>query len=211
VTVELMIATDLVEVRQLAEALGPAESRWSPGTTGADVDTRLEQWRDDVAAGPSVESVVVAMWTPLGAAVPLTTIDDVAWADRVEVALAGWLAAFGAAMRRCADGGRIVAVVERPSPLDSAGRVVESGVADAVFALVRSFARLGGPRGVRVNAASTPLRLVPAVVVAPVPPLPGFPGGLVPELSGAVEMLLGRGVAGVTGTVVHVDGGRSWT
>ena len=114
------------------------------------------------------------------------------------------------AARRVADGGAIVAVAERPSPLDCAGWAPESGIADAVEAFVRSLARSEGGRGVRVNAVTTPARFVTGPVVAPAPPLPSFPGSIDADLAAAATMLLGPGVVGVTGAVVHADAGRSW-
>jgi enoyl-[acyl-carrier-protein] reductase (NADH) len=129
---------------------------------------------------------------------------------RAERPYAAWYAALGAASRRCRDGGVIVALVERPSPLDCAGWSPEGGIADAVEALARSLARSEGSRGVRVNVVTTPLRMMPERVVAPLPPLASFPGSMHVEVLGAVTMLLGDGVAGVTGTVVHADCGRSW-
>jgi hypothetical protein len=209
----LVLGTDMPEVRELAAALDASAvdlvdpEGWSGGA--ADAAGALTGWRERVASGDAVQGVVVAMWSPLRSAGPLLDVDDDTWATS-EAAVTAWTAGLGAAVRRCADGGRVVAVVERPSPLDAAGRVVESGVADAVEALVRSLARSEGHRPVRVNGVSTPLRLVPERVVAPAPPLATFPGAVRPELAEAVRMLLGPGVAGVTGTVLHADGGRSW-
>ncbi|MHB1138873.1 MAG: SDR family oxidoreductase [Microthrixaceae bacterium] len=213
-TIGLLIGTDEPEVRVLAAALAPASSEWCPELPDASsaelVDARLEEWRDGVGDGPPVASVVVAAWSPSRPASPFDQLSDGDWATRLEQALACWFASLGAAVRRCADGGRVVAVVERPSPLDAAGRAVEAGVAEAVEALVRSLARSQGGREVRVNAVSTPIRVVPATVVAPAPPLPSFPGTVETELAQAVQMFTGPGVDGVTGTMLHVDGGRSW-
>ena len=200
----VVLGTDVAEVRELADALAAS----SVELVGA--DTALADWRERVAAGPPAAGVVVAVWSPLRPAGPLVDVDEATWARSCEAAITAWVAGLGAAVRRCADGGRVVAAVERPAPLDSASRVIESGVADAVEALVRSLARSEGHRSVRVNGVSTPVRLVPERVVAPAPPLPTFPGGVQPELAEAVRMLLGPGVAGVTGTFLHADGGRSW-
>ena len=112
---------------------------------------------------------------------PLVEIDLDAWVVRSELALARWVAALGVAKVRCADGGAIVAVVDRPAPLDCAGWAPESGIADAVEALIRSLARVEGPRGVRVNAVTTPARLTRRPVVDPPPPLAGFPGRSAPR------------------------------
>lgn len=213
-TVDLLIGTDVAEVRSLSAALGPTSAEWCPDLSdvpsGELADARLEEWRDGVDDGPPVASVVVAAWGPGGPAAPLVELADDDWSVRLERTFSVWFSALGAAARRCADGGRIVAVVERPSPLDAAGRAAEAGVADGVEALVRSLARAEGHRGVRVNAVSTPMRLVPGVVIAPAPPLASYPGGVEPELAHAVEMFTGPGADGVTGTMLHVDGGRSW-
>ena len=107
-------------------------------------------------------------------------------------------------------GGAIVAVVERPPPLDAAGWGPASAVADAAENMVRSLARSEGGRGVRVNAVTTPVRLQHPPLVDPAPSLATFPGTVGREVVGAVRMLLGDDAAGVTGTVVHADCGRSW-
>jgi NAD(P)-dependent dehydrogenase (short-subunit alcohol dehydrogenase family) len=209
----VVLGTEVDEVRQLADGLGAAAvelvgaAAWRGDPPGS--ASGLTDWRERVALGTPAEAVVVAMWAPARDAAPLVDLDDDAWGAAVESAIAGWVAGLGAAVRRCADGGRVVAAFERPAPLDAAGRVVESGVADAVEALVRSLARSEGARSVRVNGVSTPLRLVPERVVAPAPPLASFPGS-VSDVVEAVRMLLGPGVSGVTGTVVHADCGRSW-
>ena len=199
----LVLGTDVDPVRQLAASLG---GDWLPV---AEVDT-LEHWRGDVAAGPPVDAVVVAVWPAEVASGSLTSLTDAEWMARAEDPLLRWPVALGAAVARCADGGTVVAVVERPAPLDAAGWAPESGVADAVEALVRSLARSEGPRGVRVNAVTTPARVAPASPVAPAPSLPTFPGSVDGEVVGAVRLLLGADGSGVTGTVVHADCGRSW-
>ena len=170
----------------------------------------FDGWRAEIAAGDRVTAVVVAVWPHEHAPAPFATMSAGEFARRSEWPFAAWYAALGAAAARCADGGVIVALVERPSPLDSAGWAPESGCADAVEALVRSLARSEGPRGVRVNAVTTPARLAPALPIAPPPPLPTFPGRIDVEVADAVAMLLGSGTSGVTGSVVHADCGRSW-
>jgi enoyl-[acyl-carrier-protein] reductase (NADH) len=170
----------------------------------------LEQWRADTSHGAATPRVVVAVWPIDHASEALVDASASEFARRAEWPFAAWYAALGAAAARCAEGGVVVAVVERPSPLDCAGWAPESGMADAVEALVRSLARSEGPRGVRVNAVTTPTRLAPARPIAPPPPLAVFPGRVDVEVAAAVAMLLGQGVAGVTGTIVHADCGRSW-
>ena len=73
-----------------------------------------------------------------------------------------------------------------------------------------SLARSEGPRDLRVNAVTTPARLIHGAVPAPPPPLASFPGTVEREVAAAAQMLLSGGVLGVTGTVVHADSGRSW-
>jgi hypothetical protein len=210
----LLIGSAVEAVRDLASALRAdllvvpdvppgAGADW--GWTGP-----LEAWRAEAAVGPAVPAVVVAPWTDAVAeARPLADLDLVAWVARNEVPHARWFAAMGVAAARCADRGAIVAVVEQPAPLDSAGRAAETGVADAVEALARSLARSEGPRGVRVNTVTTPTRLTRPPVVQPPPPLATFPGAVVIEVAGAVRALLGPDAIGITATTVHADSGRT--
>ena len=215
-----MIASPLDALREMAAALEaeyaavpicPVESE-SPD--GADAvwreSTALDAWRAEHHVGAPCNAIVVAVWPEQHLSTPFTDMSPTDFARRSEWPFAAWCAALGVAASRCADGGAIVALAERPSPLDCAGWAPESGVADAVEALVRSLARSEGQRGVRVNGVTTPARLAPAHTVAPQPSLPSFPGRIDHEVTQAVAMLLGAGVAGVTGTVVHADCGRSW-
>lgn len=209
----LLLGTTDPAVAELADALGVAVTP-VPGVAGGGSDwpwgSALDRWRDEAVTGPAADAVVVAPWASPAPATPIVAVDLEAWIEGAEAPLAAWAAALGVAARRCADGGTVVAVAERPSPLDAAGRGRESAVADAVEALVRSLARSEGPRGVRVNLVTTPARLAPEVVVAPAPSLANHPGSVAVEVAGAVRMLLGPGTDGVTGTVVHADCGRSW-
>jgi NAD(P)-dependent dehydrogenase (short-subunit alcohol dehydrogenase family) len=214
----LLLGSGAAEVAALAAAL-PAELSVVPdvasGSASAGVDWAwaggLEEWRRAASGGAPAERIVVAVWpADLGPPVELadTPLDE--WIGRAEVGFARWFAALGVAARRCGDGGAIVAAVERPAPLDCAGWAPETGGADAVEAMVRSLARSEGPRGVRVNAVTTPVRSTRPPVVDPAPSLATFPGRVDHEVAGAVRMLLGGDAAGVTGTVVHADCGRSW-
>ena len=170
----------------------------------------LDEWRGLVIKGPQHSQVIVAPWVE---SLHAGTLDDIAmtnWIERFEAPLAMWTAALGAASRLCADGGVIVAVVDKPSPLDTSGWLPETAVADAVEALVRSLARSEGKRGVRVNAVTTPCRTSLEPVVAPAPSLRTFPGTVDIEVAGAVRLLFADDACGLTGVVLSADCGRSW-
>jgi NAD(P)-dependent dehydrogenase (short-subunit alcohol dehydrogenase family) len=202
----LLLGTPVDAVRALADGLGAALVEVP---VGAD-DAALEAWRDSVAGGSPVDAVVVAPWLASPAPGVVDDLTPEAWASRCEDPLAAWVLAMGAAAGRVADGGVIVAVVERPAPLDSFGWAPESAISDGVEALTRSLGRSEGPRGVRVHAVTTPARLTTGEVVQPSPPLASFPGSLERDVVGAVRVLLSDEVAGLTGQVVHADAGRSW-
>jgi len=208
----LLIGTDVPAVRQLAGAL-EAELVAIPDLgepSGPWPSAVLDAWRDEVAAGPAADRIAVAAWPESPHPAPLVEVDAAEFTARCEWPFAMWFAALGAAVRRAADGAAIVAIVERPPPLDCAGWAPESGISDAVEAFVRSLARSEGPRDVRVNAVTTPARLIHGAVPSPPPPLASFPGTVDRDVAAAALMLLSGGVVGVTGTVVHADGGRSW-
>ncbi len=212
----VMIATDLPALSRLAASLDATFVALPPAAFATPIDndwsfgSALETWRADAGLAAPSTRVVVAAWTPQHAAGRLIDIDAATFAARAELPFVAWFVALGNAVRRCADDGAIVAIIERPSPLDCAGWAPEGGVADAVEAFVRSLSRAEGHRGVRVNAVTTPHRLIPDALVAPSPPLANYPGTLELEVASAVSALLGPAVGGVTGTVVHVDCGRSW-
>ncbi len=200
----LVLGSGVEEVRRLAVAFG-AELTAVPDDVEA-----LDGWRDAEKVGPPVDEVVVAVWLREQTQQDLAATGYDAWVERCEVPLARWWAAMGVAARRCADGGAVVAVVERPPPLDVGDWAPAAAVADAAENLARSLARAEGGRGVRVNAVTTPVRLHRPPLVDPQPSLATYPGRVDREVVGAVRMLLGDDAAGVTGTVVHADGGRSW-
>ena len=140
----------------------------------------------------------------------LNETDAKAWLARAEEPIARWVFALGVAAARCADGGAIVAVVDRPAALDCAGFAPEAAVADAACALVRSLARSEGARGVRVNAIVTSARLAPTRPLDPPPALASFPGTYEREVAGAVRLLLSADASGVTGQALAADCGRTW-
>jgi len=191
-----LIGTD--PARSVVEGLGAEfhgvpcivlDPLWSDGA-------RLEEWRDSARVGPQLRSVVVALWPIRPVRRTLVELDLEEWVGTVETRLAWWFAALSAASERTAEGGQVVAVVDRPDPKDSAGWGVESAVADAVDVMARSLAQLHRPRGVRVNVVATPARLTGA----PAPSLIG--------VIGAVRMLLSDDAEGVTATTVVADGGH---
>jgi NAD(P)-dependent dehydrogenase (short-subunit alcohol dehydrogenase family) len=173
-------------------------------------DAALEAWRTTQVAAPRRERIIVAVWP---AAVTPTRFDAAQAAETATAAedqIVAWVAALGAAKARCADGGAIVAACDRPAPLDAGGHTVTAAVADAVEALVRSLARSEGPRGVRVNAVTSPARTTTVPVVDPAPPLARFPGDAVADSVAVIDWLLDPRAQAVTGQVVHADSGRSW-
>ncbi len=212
-TAPLVIGLDESNARALATAIG-GDLLVQSVVDGSSADWRwaeaLEAWRDLATDGPKVEHIVVALFPEVLEPATLDTIDLDGWVERSEVALARWIAAFGVAQRRCADGGSIMAIVDRVAPLDCAGRSTDTAVSDAVEALVRSLGRSEGARGVLVNLVTTPSRLTALPVVDPQPPLAEFPGSIEDQILATCRMLLSDDASALTSTVIHVDGGRSW-
>jgi NAD(P)-dependent dehydrogenase (short-subunit alcohol dehydrogenase family) len=203
----LLLGHDGALARTLAGELGASLCVLPRGASDAD----LETWRARLAAGPTCGRVVVALGhDPAPNPLPLCEIETALWQQRAEVPFLAWCVALGAAASCCADGGAIVAVAEAPPPLDAAGFAPESGLAEAVGALVRSIARAEGGRGVRANAVTTPARLRLGPVPDPAPALASFPGQLAREVAGAVRLLLSDEARGITGRTVPADCGRSW-
>jgi enoyl-[acyl-carrier-protein] reductase (NADH) len=201
----ILIGTVTDEVRVLAQRLD-ADLVELDATS----DDALGQWRIAQAAAGRVERVVVAAWPER---ITSTVFDPTAAEEistAVENQLVSWIVGLGAAASRCVDGGAIVAVLDRPAPLDAGGHTTAAAVADAVEALVRSLARSEGPRKVRVNAVTTPARATRRPVPDPAPPLQQFPGDPVDDTIPVIEMLLAESSAAVTSQVVHADSGRSW-
>jgi hypothetical protein len=164
------------------------DGSWSAGTT-------VEQWRQATSAGAQVERVVVAVWP--GSPRPLSLVDQDFdhWTSTMETPFALWFAALAAGAERCADGGRLVAVVDQPDGKDTAGWGAETALADAVRCMVRSFAQIHHHRGVRANLVTWPGRLA------------GSPPASMDGVAGAVSLLLSDGAPGVTSSVIHLGGG----
>jgi hypothetical protein len=119
----------------------------------------LEQWRADSIDGSSHPSVVVALWEPSLQPRPVIEITDAQWLGECEGPFATWFVALTVAAQRCADGGQVVAIVDRPDAKDSAGWGDLSCVADGVEITARSLALIHQGRGVRIHLISTPRRL----------------------------------------------------
>jgi NAD(P)-dependent dehydrogenase (short-subunit alcohol dehydrogenase family) len=209
----LMIGLDTAPTQTIATAIS-AELLRQPAISDTSLDWRwadaLEDWRSAAAQGRPAEHIVVALLDELESPTPLAELDPQAWVRRCEIGLARWVAALGVAQRRCGDGGRIIAIVDRVAPLDCSGRSAETAISDAVEALIRSLARSEGPRGVRVNLLTTPARLTSLPVIDPQPPLATFPGSIGDEVIATCRMLLSEDATALTGAVLHIDSGRSW-
>jgi NAD(P)-dependent dehydrogenase (short-subunit alcohol dehydrogenase family) len=154
----------------------------------------IEQWRADLAAGPPVDQLVVAVRTDPAPRGPLVEFDLDGWVAAVEVPLALWFIGLAAAASRCADGGQVVAVVDRPEAKRAAGWSPSSTVADAVETTVRSLALRHADRGVGVNLVT--------VAVGGTDRDDGHA-----RAAAAVGLLLGARDAGLTGTVLAVGEG----
>jgi NAD(P)-dependent dehydrogenase (short-subunit alcohol dehydrogenase family) len=210
----LLLGTAMPVVAELADALEaelvavPVPALPAEGALGWSWAEELDRWRAAHVDGARVARIVVAPWAADVAWAPLDEVDLDGWLTQCEVPLARWWAALGVAARRCADGGAIVAVVEAPPPIDSAGWGPAAAVAEAAENMARSLAHAEGPRRVRSNTVTTPLRLQHPPLVDPRPPLATFPGTIGHEVAGAVRLLLGGDAAGVTASTVHADSGR---
>jgi NAD(P)-dependent dehydrogenase (short-subunit alcohol dehydrogenase family) len=212
----LVVGLPIPQTQALAGALAselvaaPTPPAAARGDFGWGFVDELAAWTSVLRDGPPVDAVVVCTWMPPTAAGALADLGADGWMDGVEWPMALWFSAVQAAADRCADGGSIVVVVERPAPIDSHGRATTTAVAEALGALVRSVALIHGPRGVRANVVATEIDTAPEVLLGLSPALATFPGTPAREVAGAVRMLLGVDAVGVTGTVVRADCGRSW-
>lgn len=184
--------------RPLADGLGAAleelpavvlDPAWSEGPV-------IEAWRDGQRAGAPADRLVVAVWPEETPPVPLVDVDLGTWAARLETPFALWFAALTAACSRCPDGGRVVAVTERPEGKRSAGWSLESAVADAVEVMVRSLALDHRRRGVSLDVVSTSARLEGGSPTAAA------------DVVAAVAMLLDSGATGLDTTVLRMASDR---
>ena len=183
--------------RPLAEGLGADLHELprvvlDPAWSGAH---RIEEWQEGERAAPAVDRAVVAVWTDVPEPCSVVDLDLAGWTARLETVFALWFAALAATGDRCAPGGRVVAVVDRPGAKDSAGWALEAATADAVEVMVRSLAQVHHDRGVRLHVVTTSARLS------------GSPPTALAEVVGAVDMLLSAGGTGVTTAVVRAGSG----
>jgi NAD(P)-dependent dehydrogenase (short-subunit alcohol dehydrogenase family) len=194
------IGTASPDAARLARALVAEPTLACPETPAADSwswdwANELTAWQAEVEALPPAERVVVCTWSGAVPAVPLVDLAPTEWRRHVEWPTALWFSTLVAAASRCADGGSLVAVVDRPAALDAIRHSAAVTLADGVANVVRSLAAGEGERGVRVNAVITSL--------------PSLPGRVEVEVAGAVRMLLSDDAAGLTGTTVTATGGRA--
>lgn len=200
----------------LAGSLAPARRLDAPVPTGADHGwawdgppfDALDAWRAAIDDLPPADAIVVCTWPEPTAPRPLAELGPEAWRAAFEWPTACWFTTLVAAADRCADGGALVAVVERPATLDAVGHAASAAVADGVLNLVRSLAAAHGPRGVRINAVASAAPEPPHPMLGPPPPLATFPGRPDVEVAGAVRLLLSPDAVGVTGTVLDAGCGR---
>lgn len=209
------LGSSTADTRLLATSLGAGSTLDAPAgtpTTGWAWDgppyVALDAWRATVEALPSAPAVVVCCWSDPVGPTPLTEVSPEAWRSLVEWPTALWFTTLVAAAERCADGGSLAVVLDRPATLDAPGWAPSVAVADGLANLVRSLAAVHGPRAVRVNAVTTALHLVAEPLLGPPPPLATFPGRVEVEVAGAVRVLLSPDSVGVTGTVLHAGSGR---
>lgn len=202
----IFIGTDNADARGIASALGARFVAAPP----QDNDKAWIDWRESLKGETPVQNVVVSLLPELHAQSPLTGLDMADWLARGETPLLRWMEALATAAPLCADNGALVAVVDCAPPLDAAGLAPEAGIAEGVEALMRSLSLSEGKRGVRSNAVVTPARLVTKPIVAPAPPLNGFPGSLQDDVVRIVRLLLSDDAKYLSGHTLPADRGRSW-
>lgn len=201
----LFFATENDATLRVAKTLG---AELAPLPSALDPDL-FEPWRAEAMDGPPRDRIVVSVWLGDVPAAELLSVDEESWRRRFELPYLLWNFALGAAGRRCADGGAIVALAQAPAALDAPGLTPELAISDGVLSLVRSVAAAEGARGVRANLVTTPIGLVEGEIIAPAVPLEGFPRTLDRDVAGAVRSFLSPDAAGLTGRVLCADGGRS--
>lgn len=204
----LLVATEGDATAELAKGL---DAELSP-LPALETPDAFESWRAEFVQAAPRRAVVIAPWQERDSRTKadLVRLDATEWQRRFELPYLRWNFALGAASKRCADQGAIVALVQAPAALDAAGWTPEFAIADGVLALVRSVAASEGSRGVRANLVTTPLGVVDDdEIVAPAPPLASYPGSLASEVVGALRLVLSPESVGLTGRLLSADGGRS--
>lgn len=202
----IFIGTDNADARGIADALGAHFI----AVPEADDDKAWVQWREGLKGEKPASNVVVSLLPDLLQQAPLAGLSSIEWLARGETPLLRWMEALATAAPLCADNGALVAVVDCAPPLDSAGLAPEACVAEGVEALMRSLSLSEGKRGVRANAVVTPARIVTKPIVAPAPPLEGFPGSLREDVVRTVRLLLSDDAKYLSGHTLPADRGRSW-
>ncbi len=144
----------------LAEGLGATfvelpvlefDGGWSTGD-------ELDAWRTAALQANPCSDIVVAVWQETMAHSPIVhTVPD-AWYSGFEAPFACWFAALTVAADRCASGGKLVAVTDRPSMRAAGGLSMPSALADAVEVTARSLIQLHSARGVGITLVATPDR-----------------------------------------------------
>jgi|JI10StandDraft_1071094.scaffolds.fasta_scaffold24214_7 NAD(P)-dependent dehydrogenase (short-subunit alcohol dehydrogenase family) len=202
----ILIGFECAEPRGVADALGARFIAAPP----LEDDRAWVAWREGLKGQKPVQNVVVALLPELHTQAPLVNLSSAEWLARGETPLLRWMEALATAAPLCADNGALVAVVDCAPPLDSAGLAPEAGVAEGVEALMRSLSLSEGKRGVRANGVVTPARIVTKPIVAPAPPLEGFPGSLREDVVRTVRLLLSDDAKYLSGHTLPADRGRSW-
>jgi len=126
------------------------DESWSQGA-------ELQDWRDRSRRGERHEVVLVLLDASQEAPQPIDDVVFDSWLEDCEAPFAEWFAALGVACQRCVDGGRVIAFVARPRPMESGGWSLAACVADGVETMVRSFGFTTTDRGVRVDLITLPL------------------------------------------------------
>lgn len=203
--------------RALRDRLGPADLVPFPplgpmgGTWEWSWQDDLLRWGELAGDGDPRPGIVVCCWGAGGAggapARPFVELGAGDWVVEVERQLALLFLAVRAAARRCAPGGSVVVVVERPAALGSVGRSSLVAVAEGVISVTRSVAAAEARRGVRANVVATAPRTAPAEGPGMPPARAGCPGRVGDGVVGAVRHLLSDAAAGMTASVLAPDGG----
>jgi hypothetical protein len=147
----LFVGLDFPRTRELGDALSadlvaPPSLEAGGGWAWTFAD-EIERFAAVVLDGPPAERVVVCTWSRSYEAMPLLDVAATGWMTGVERALALWYSVVTHAIERCADGGAMAVVIERPAGIDSAGHAITTAVGEGLVALTRSCALVHGARG----------------------------------------------------------------